>query len=400
MANPAERINAPISTAELERRWAAIRAAMAERKIDALLMQANNDFMGGYVKYFTDLPATNGYPVTVVFPRDERMTVVGQGAFGMAQTFPPEGNALRRGVARFLGTPSYAAAHFTAGYDAELAQTALEAYAGGTIGLLGTAAMSHALVETLRHGKLASAKFIDASDMVDAIKAVKSAEEIAGMRRAAQMQDACMAAVFAAIKPGMRDIEVAAIAEQTGHSFGSEQGLFMCASGPVGTVPVFANRHLQNRVIQPGDQFTLLIENNGPGGFYTEIGRTCVLGKASQEMKDEFAFVIEAQQFTTNLLKPGSASKDIWAAYNQYMREHGRPEEKRLHCHGQGYDMVERPLVRFDETMPLAANMVLSAHPTYVTERTYSWCCDNFLVGEAGVTERLHRFPQKIFELD
>ena len=116
-------------------------------------------------------------------------------------------------------------------------------------------------------------------------------------------------------------------------------------------------------------------------------------------MKDEFAFVIEAQQFTTSLLKPGAACKDIWEAYNQYMREHGRPQEKRLHCHGQGYDMVERPLVRFDETMRIGRNMVLSAHPTYVTERTYSWVCDNFLVGESGVTGRLHQFAQKIFEL-
>jgi len=200
--------------------------------------------------------------------------------------------------------------------------------------------------------------------------------------------------------PAGAPVSEAAIAEQTGHRFGSEQGLFMCVSGPVGTLPVFANRHLQNRVIEAGDQFTLLIENNGPGGFYTEIGRTCVLGKASQEMRDEFDFVIQAQQFTTSLLKPGAAPREVWEACNQYMREHGRPGEKRLHCHGQGYDMVERPLLRFDETMPLAANMVLSAHPTYVTERTYNWCCDNFLLGAGGVTERLHQFPQRIFELD
>ena len=139
--------------------------------------------------------------------------------------------------------------------------------------------------------------------------------------------------------------------------------------------------------------------NSGAGGFYTELGRTCVLGKASQEMKDEFDFVIQAQKFTASLLKPGAVPKDIFAAYNQYMRENGRPEEKRVHCHGQGYDMVERPLIRGDETMAIASNMVLSAHPTYVTERTYSWACDNFLVGETGVTERLHRFAQKIFEL-
>ena len=42
--------------------------------------------------------------------------------------------------------------------------------------------------------------------------------------------------------------------------------------------------------------------------------------------------------------------------------------------------------------------MVVSCHPTYVTERTYSWACDNFLIGENG-TERLHKFPEKITEL-
>src|ERR1043166_6512420 len=70
-----ERLQTPISTAELERRWAAVRAAMEREKIDVLLMQNNNDHMGGYVKYFTDMPATNGYPNTVVFPRDDEMTV-------------------------------------------------------------------------------------------------------------------------------------------------------------------------------------------------------------------------------------------------------------------------------------------------------------------------------------
>ncbi len=399
MAEAAERVNAPISTAELERRWAAVRTAMTEQKIDVLLMQANNDFMGGYVKYFTDLPATNGYSVTVVFPRDERMTVVGQGPAGVVRELPPEGDGVRRGVARFMGTPSYASCPYTAGYDATLAEKYLERFAGGVVGLVGTAAISFALIDHLRRGKLSKAQFVDASDLVDRIKAVKSEEEIGFMRRTAHMQDAAMEAVFAAIRPGMTDLAVAGVAEQYGHTRGSEQGLFLCASGPVGTSTFFGNRHLQNRTIRAGDTFTLLIENSGAGGFYTELGRTCVLGKASQEMKDEFAFVLEAQKFTLSLLKPGASCKDAWETYNQYMREHGKPEEKRLHCHGQGYDMVERPLLRFDETMPLSKNMVLSAHPSYTTAGTYSWVCDNFLLGDNGVVEKFHQLPQRIFEL-
>jgi hypothetical protein len=77
-----ERLNNPISTAELERRWAAVRTAMERDRIDVLMMQNNNDHMGGYVRYFTDMPATNGYPNTVLFPRDDEMTVVCQGPFG------------------------------------------------------------------------------------------------------------------------------------------------------------------------------------------------------------------------------------------------------------------------------------------------------------------------------
>jgi len=400
MAEASERINTAISTAELERRWAAVRAAMAEHRIDVLLMQANNDFMGGYVKYFTDIPATNGYPQTVVFPREDRMSVIGQGPFGAVRDLPPEGDGVRRGTARFMGTPSYASAHYTAEYDAQLAEKALERFAGGTVGLLGTAAMSFALVDYLKRGKLSRAKFVDASDMVDAIKAVKSEEELALIRRTAVMQDAAMDAVFKAIKPGMRDLEAAAIAEQVGHGMGSEQGLFLCSSAPVGVSAMFGNRHLQNRVIQPGDQYTLLIENNGPGGFYTELGRTCVLGKAPQEMKDEFAFVLEAQTFVLDRLKPGTLCKHVFESYNEFMRNNGRPEEKRLHCHGQGYDMVERPLIRFDETMAIQKNMNIVVHPTYTTARTFSWVCDNYLIGANGVAEKLHKFPQKIVELN
>ena len=399
MAIESERINEPISTAELERRWAALRAAMAEQRIDVLLMQSNNDFMGGYVKYFTDLPATNGYWVTVVFPREDRMTVIGQGPFGFDNRLPPQGDGLRRGVARFLGTPSYVSAGYTSDYDAALAESALAPYTGAPVGLVGTAAMSFALIEALRRGRLSKAKFVDASDLVDRIRVVKSEAELALIRRTAAMQDAAMEAAFAAIRPGMRDIEVAAVAEQAGHALGSEQGLFLCASGPVGTAALMANRHLQNRVIQRGDQFCLLIENSGPGGFYTELGRTCVLGKASQEMKDEFAFVLEAQKLTLNMLRPGASCADIWETYNEFMRKNGRPEEKRLYCHGQGYDMVERPLVRRDEPMAILANMNIVVHPAYVTATTYSWVCDNFLIGANGVSEKLHRFAQQIVEI-
>ena len=393
-----DRVNTPISSAELERRWALIRAEMAAKNIDVLLAQANNDFMGGYVKYLTDLPATNGYPLTVLFPRDDLMTVVGQGPVGQDLRLDAAGDGVRRGVGRVFGSPSYVSIHFTADYDAECALKALSGFGSGTIGLLGPSAISYSMVAYLKK-HLPKASFVDASPLVDAIKAVKSPEEISLIRRMTAMQDIAAAEVTKALRPGLRDMEVVQVARTASTALGSEQGWYMAASVPVGTAAVMAPPHLQDRVIREGDQFCMLIENSGPGGYYGEIGRTWVLGKASQEMHDEFEFALQAQKFTLELLQPDADPTDIFARYNSFMRKNGRPEEKRLYAHGQGYDMVERPLIRQDETLRIGRNMLFAVHPTYVTARTYSWVCDNYLVDENGRVEPLHKFPQKITEL-
>src|SRR5205809_827610 len=203
--------------------------------------------------------------------------------------------------------------------------------------------------------QLSGAKFVDATDFVDAIKAVKSEEEIALIRRAAAMQDAQWAKVVAAIKPGMRDSEITALAQYQGELLGSEQGLFRCSSAPQGEPAILRGRHYQGRVMQRGDYMTLLIENNGPGGHYAELARTFVLGKASQELRDAFAVCVEAQKHTVARLKPGASPADIHAAHNDTMGSRKAPPELRLFGHSQGYDLVERPLLRSDETMPLAA---------------------------------------------
>ena len=392
-----ERLNTPISTAELERRWKLVRAAMEAAKIDVLLMQNNNDHMGGYVRYFTDMPATNGYPNTVVFPREDDMTVVCQGPFGGSET-TAQGDLTWRGVKKIMTTPSYASAHYTKDYDPELAAKALEPYRNATIGYVGTYQMSYAMLDYIKRA-FPKARYVDASDLVDKIKVIKSAEEQELVKRAALMQDGAMRAAFAAVKPGMRDTEVAAIAQQYSVSHGSENGIYLCASMPLGQPSKFGNKHVQNRVIQKGDQIALLVEDNGPGGMYTELGRSCVVGvKVPQEMKDELAFVIEGRKLTLDLLKPGTPSKDIWDGFNAFMRKNGRPMESRLYCHGQGYDLVERPLVRSDEPMKIEADMNIVVHPTYIHGGYLNWLCDNYIIGGNGPGDRLHQFPEEVVE--
>ncbi len=394
-----ERLNTPISTAELERRWGAVRTAMQAARIDVLLMQNNNDHMGGYVRWFTDMPAVNGYPNTVVFPRDADMTVVTQGPFGGVQELSHDGDGTWRGVRRVLTTPSYSSAHYSKDYDPELAATALEPYAKATIGLVGTYQMSFAVVDYVKR-RFPSATYVDATDMVDRIKVIKSAEEMELIRRTTRMQDGAMRAAFAAVKPGMRDSDVSAIAAHYSQRNGSEQGIYLCASSPIGQPARINMRHVQNRVIQKGDQIALLVEDNGPGGFYTELGRTCVVGRAPQEMKDELTFVQEARKVTLDLLKPGTPSHDIWEAFNAFMRKNGRPEEARLYCHGQGYDLVERPLIRHDEPMTIEKDMNIVVHPTYIHKGYVNWLCDNYFITGNGPGDRLHQFPEVITEVE
>jgi Xaa-Pro aminopeptidase len=391
-----ERLQTPISTAELERRWKAVRAAMKREKIDVLLMQNNNDHMGGYVKWFTDMPATNGYPNTVVFPADDEMTVVMQGPFGGDRKGEPD---IWRGVKRILTTPSYESAHFTQYYDPELAAKALAPYAKGTVGFVGIYQMSFAMGDFIMK-KFPRARYVDASELVDRIKVIKSPEELELIRRAAIMQDGAMKAAFNALKPGMRDTEVAAIAQHYSQVQGSENGIYLCASMPLGHAAKFSQRHMQNRTIQKGDQVALLVEDSGPGGMFTELGRSCVVGaKVPQQMKDELDFCMESRKVTLDLLIPGTPSKDVWEQFNAFMRKNGRPEEARLYCHGQGYDLVERPLIRSDEPWTIQKDMNIVVHPTYAYGGYLNWLCDNYIIGGNGPGDRIHQFPEVVVEV-
>jgi Xaa-Pro aminopeptidase len=390
-----ERLNTPISTVELERRWAAVRAAMELRGIDVLVAQGNNDHMGGYVRWLCDLPATNGYPLTVVFPREDAMTVVMPGPLGGDREVPAEGDGVLRGVGRVLTTASFASAAYTREYDAELAARALDPYARATIGLVGTHQISFATVEHLRR-RFPDATYVEASELVDDIKALKSDEEKELIRATAAIQDVAMEAALAAVEPGRRDSEIAAIARHACEQLGSEQGVYLCASSPPGEPAPIAPAHLQHRIIREGDVVALLIESNGPGGMFTELGRSCVAGPAPPQLAEELAFAVEAQRFCVDLLRPGVPASEVFAEYNAFLARNGRPEEDRVHAHGQGYDMVERPLIRSDETMVVHEDHNVTCHPTYVRGGFLCWVCDNFLAGADGRFERIHRFPQQI----
>jgi Xaa-Pro aminopeptidase len=394
-----ERLLNPVSTRELERRWTAARNGMAERGLDVLLMQNSNDFLGGYVRWFTDTPLSNGYiPRSVIFPASDLMITVDMGPSGVRRRVDgaDPGN---RGIGEMIFTPAFASVAYTHGYQAEIVAAELTHRGYRRIGWVGRGAMPHTFVAGVEQRLEGKATFADATELIDRLKAIKSEEERELVRKCAHMQDEVLARVLEGIRPGMTGNDITALAEHQGRVRGSVQGLFLGSAAPLGQASRFLDRHYQARALQAGEHFSLLIENSGPGGMYTEIARTIVLGKASNELIDGFESVKEAQAHTLSLIKPGVSCADIARSHDDYMRSRGLPAELRLYAHGQGYDLVERPLIRADETMRLQEHMNLAVHPGYETPSLFAVICDNYLVEAEGPSACLHRTPKRILEL-
>src|SRR5215468_4106242 len=392
-----ERLLNPVSNAELDRRWAAVRQAMADHGVDALIVQSNNDWLGGYAKWLTDHPATNGYPKTVVFHANDWMTVVDMGPRGGHRKLGGN-DEVHRGVGEILTTPAFTSVAYTDEYQAELVVSDIRRRNYNVVGIAGGGALPYKFMARVERD-LAPIRLTDMTDAIDWLKAIKGPEEIVAIRKTAHMQDEIFARLLANVKPGMRDTDITALAQYEGRLIGSEQGLFLGTSAPLGVRSGFADRYQQGRTLRPGEHFTILIENNGPGGLYTELARTMVFGKATQQLLDGFAAMKAAQDHTLSLIKPGASCRDIAAAHDEYMQARGMPPERRLYCHGQGYDLVERPLVRCDETMLIEEHMNLAVHPGYETPSIFAVICDNYLIESGGVGACLHKTPKQVFEV-
>lgn len=385
-----------LSRQEMERRWALVRTYLSERRIDALVTQTTRDFHGGYTKWLTDIPSAN--PRTVIFHASDWMSVIDHGPMGRRRTMDGYDRD-HPGVGELLTTAAVPSVHFTQTTDAEVCVHVLRSRGYKRVALVGQANAPYGFVQHLVATLEGKVEFVDATDAVDHMKAIKSEEEICILRATAALQDEVFQSVLQHAKPGMRDVEVTALARHTAERAGSEQSLFLASSAPMGRPALFATRHFQGRVIQPGDQLLLLVENNGLGGYYTELVRTLVFGKASQELRDHFEVAKEAQQEALRRLVPGALCSEVGIANDEFMIDRGHHPEPRLFGHGQGYDIVERPILRFDETMRVEQNMNFAVHPAFATSSVYVTVCDNFIIGPNGVSERLHKTPQILFEV-
>ena len=386
-----ERVRCPIPTRELERRWNLIRHAMKEQEIDALIMQNDNQFLGGYVRYFMDIPSQQAYPVTVVFPANEEMAVITSGG-DPAPPLPPEWAS--RGIGQKIALPYFRSMHYTNNYDAEATVKVVKELKCKKIGFVGLGMISAAFHQYVTE-HLASVEFVNATDLVDEIKAIKSEDEISFIRKAVEIHDILMAELPEIIRSGKYEYEVYSEIQKRLVDLGSEEQWIMLGSDSPGKKAPQLHSFFHNRQIKDGDQIFVMIEGNGPGGYYAEVGRTFSLGEPPKELLDAWEVAQEAQQLVVSMLKPGASPAELLKANNDFLVRHGYPPEGRLFGHGQGYDLVERPALVPEETMLLKEGMYLAVHPAATNDKAHAFCCDNFLITATGA-EMLTKTPQKI----
>jgi Xaa-Pro aminopeptidase len=396
MNNEAEtRLRNNISHSEFERRWKAVRRAMEEQALDFLILQSCSDFLGGYVKYFADLPSTI-YPVTLIFPRGEEMTSILHGPEPPAQPNPPLWTA--RGIKKRISIPIVPTFAYTSTFDAVKVTGELAPYGHCRIGLVGPRFFSATFYQYLIRN-LTAAEFADATDLVDNIMMVKSNEEIKLTRETCRLQDAAFQYALTRIWPGRKEYEIYAEVMQKCIELGSSQANVMVGSAPPGSPAKHMLQLYTNRSLQKGDQFVLLIEANGLSGLFGEIFRHVCLGKVPSELQEQFEVAQQAQKITLDLLRPGTSPGTIWDTHNQFLKKAGYMEETRVLAHGQGYNSIERPSIDHGESTQIKANMNIAVHPAVMSDKAYAQVCENYVVSEIGKAECLSQVPQKIFML-
>jgi Xaa-Pro dipeptidase len=191
---------------------------------------------------------------------------------------------------------------------------------------------------------------------------VKSDNEIALMRLAAQVTLAAYAAAYHALHEGMTQQQFATLVKQAHEQLGFSGG----AEVQVGEYSALPHGSVQPQQIKEG---TILLMDGGCSveGYASDISRTFVLGKPSDKMKSVFDIVHRAQSAALASARPGPPCESVDAAARSVIVDAGYGPGFKYFTHrvghGMGMDGHEWPyLVHGDKTL-LQPNMTFSDEP-------------------------------------
>ncbi|MEX2631727.1 MAG: Xaa-Pro peptidase family protein [Tistlia sp.] len=154
-------------------------------------------------------------------------------------------------------------------------------------------------------------EILDGQEPMEMARHLKTPDEVVAMRHAVAACEAGMAAMRAALRPGMTENELWSILHQVNIARGGEWiETRLLASGPR-TNPWF--QECGERVIEAGDLVSFDTDLIGPYGMCADISRSflCGDGRGSAEQRTLYALALEQIETNAALLKPGMTCREF-----------------------------------------------------------------------------------------
>jgi Xaa-Pro aminopeptidase len=188
-------------------------------------------------------------------------------------------------------------------------------------------------------------RVVDAQQLMLDARQIKSSDEIMLLNQAAAMVDGVYQDIVEALKPGIRENEIVALANKRLYEMGSDQvEAINAVSGER------CNPHPHNfsdRIIRPGDQafFDIIHSFNG---YRTCYYRTFSVGSATDSQRDAYTKAREWMDASINMIMPGVGTDEVAAVWPK-ATEFGFEDEMAAFGlqfgHGLGLGLHERPII-------------------------------------------------------
>jgi Xaa-Pro aminopeptidase len=210
--------------------------------------------------------------------------------------------------------------------------------------------------------------WLAAPDLIERLRAVKDATEIALMRESARLISEVWTAAVREVKLGISELAVAADIERSMKLQGASAPSFetIVASGPRSAWPHArpTPKLLRKNELVVLDQGAILRD------YCSDMTRTVFLGRSSSRVRSLYSAVLEAQQAAIAAIRSGVSAASVDAAARKVFKRLGL-ERYFTHStgHGLGLEIHEMPrLGRAEETL-LEAGMVVTVEPGIYIDR-------------------------------
>jgi len=243
-----------------------------------------------------------------------------------------------------------------------------------------------------------TAEFKPVSGLVEKLRMVKTADELAILQKAAKIADDAFAHIITYIRPGISELDVSNELEFFMRKQGATSSSFsiIVASGLRSALP---HGVATAKVIESGDFVTLdygaLYE-----GYISDITRTIAVGEPADKLKEIYAVTLAAQELALQGIKPGMTGIEADAIARDHIKSKGYGEAfGHSTGHGIGLEVHEAPALSSRTETILKPNMVVTVEPgIYLPEIGGVRIEDDIVITESG-NRRLTFAPKELLIL-